>query len=309
MSTFAKAGFKSSNYESFRPRYPSSFYKLLMEYVGRPKVDKTIDLGCGSGQATYALLNFSKNVFGLDLSPPMIETANKVKHKKLQELGIDDAKRIEFQVSAVEDFEAPASSFDLITAAECIHWFKNYPKFFEAAARQLRPNGVLAYWYYIDPVVVGFEGPHDTTRSPQQIRSRAFEIYQKYVYDDPKYLGPHWDSPGRDILREQLVEVDSYVPKDLFTDVKVQKYQPSTDGELQLTDADLHLVREKISLMDFANYISTYSLFHNYSEATKKGAEFLELMVKQFEEELGWDRQETLLDLHWNSGYTFMRKK
>lgn len=309
MSTFAKAGFKSSNYNSFRPRYPTSFYKLLMEYVGRLEVERTIDLGCGSGQATYSLLKYSQNVFGLDLSPPMIATANKVKHNKLQELGIDDDKRIDFQVCAVEEFEAPAASFDLITAAECIHWFKNYPKFFEAAARQLKPKGVLAYWYYVDPVVVSFKGPHDSSRTPQELSRRAYEIYNKFVYEDPQYLGPHWDQPGRNILRDVLIEVDSNVPETLYTDVKVQKYKPSTDGNLKLTDADLHLVREKTTLIDYTNYISTYSLFHNYSEATKKGAELLELMIKTFEEELGWDRHETLLDLHWTSGYTFMRKK
>lgn len=314
MSTFAKAGFKSANYNSFRPHYPPSFYKILTEYIGNEagkkgdKVGKTIDLGCGTGVATYPLLQFSQNVVGLDLSPPMIETANSLKAAKLKELGIQDESRIEFGVCAVEDFDAPPNSYDLITAAECIHWFKDYPKFFEAAAKHLKPNGVLAYWFYVDPVVVNFEGPHNEKMLAVETMHRAQQIYLLYVYEDPKGLGVHWDRPGRDILRNLLREVDAQIPQDLFRDVKTQKYVPSVDGLLQLTPQDLRLVREKITLKDFTNYISTYSLFHNYSESTGAGAEFLEKMIQEFETELGWDREKTLLDLNWTSGYTFMRK-
>lgn len=308
MSTFAKAGFKSVNYNSFRPHYPPSFYNLLMEYVGRPEVENTIDLGCGSGQALYPLLQYSKHVVGLDLSPPMIETANSLKLKKLQEIGISDESRIAFQVCAVEDFEAPPASFDLITAAECIHWFKDYPKFFEAAARQLRPNGVLAYWFYVDPNIVSFVGPSDSTKKTSEIIANATEIYNRFVYDEPQYLGKHWEQPGRSIIRNLLQEVDSEIPQNLFTDVVIKKYQPTLDGKLSPAADDLSLVRKNITIVDFVNYISTYSLYHNYCEATQKGPELLELIISTFEKELGWDREKTMLETHWTSGYTFMKK-
>lgn len=308
MSTFAKAGFKSVNYNSFRPHYPPSFYNLLMEYVGKPEVENTIDLGCGSGVALYPLLKFSKHVVGLDLSPPMIETANSLKSKKLAEIGISDENRIEFDVCAVEDFEAPPASFDLITAAECIHWFKDYPKFFEAAARQLRPNGVLAYWFYVDPNIVSFTGPSDTTKTTSELIAKAAKIYSDFVYEDPKYLGKHWEQPGRSIIKKLLKEVDSKIPSNLFADVKIKKYQPTLDGKLRPASDDLRLVRENITIVDFVNYISTYSLYHNYCEATQKGPELLEEITATFENELGWDREKTMLEAHWTSGYTFMRK-
>lgn len=308
MSTFAKAGFKSVNYNSFRPQYPPSFYNLLMDYVGASEVDNTIDLGCGSGQALYPLLKYSKHVVGLDLSAPMIETANSLKAKKLKEIGVNEESRISFQVCAVEDFEAPPASFDLITAAECIHWFKNYPKFFKAAARQLRPNGVLAYWFYVDPNIVSFTGPSDTSRNPSELIVQATKIYNRFVYEDPRYLGKYWEQPGRSIIRNLLQEVDSEIPQNLFTDVKIRKYQPTLDGKLNPAADDLRLVRERITIVDFVNYISTYSLYHNYCEATQNGPELLELIITAFEQELGWDREKTMLNTHWTSGYTFMRK-
>lgn len=309
MSTFAKTGFRSGNYNSLRPHYPESFYKILMEYIGKDKVEKTIDLGCGSGVATYPLLKWSKRVFGLDLSPPMIQTANSLKAKKLEELSISDENRIDFEVCAVEDFEAPPSSFDLITAAECIHWFKDYSKFFSAAALQLKTNGVLAYWFYVDPVIVSFEGPHDASKRVQELLRQASSIYMKFVYDDPQYLKKHWEQPGRNILSDYLQKVDSNIPTDLFTDIKIQKYHPTFDRKLSPSEKDLRIIGEKVTLVDYVNYLSTYSLFHNYSELTNKGPELWELIVSTFEKELGWNRNKTLIDICWHTGYTFMRKK
>lgn len=308
MSTFAKAGFKSSNYNSFRPKYPASFYKTLMEYVGKPKVNNTIDLGCGTGQATFELLKFSKNVVGLDLSPSMIKTANSLVGKKLEDLGIDDASRISFQVSAVEDFEAPPESFDLITCAECIHWFKDYDTFFRSAASQLTPGGVLAYWYYVDPVIVSFSGSSTSALSDVAIKDKAMEIYRKYVYADPAYLGPHWEQPGRFKLQNFLVETDKHIPNSLFKDVKTKKYVPRTLGDVTFADDDLQLFRKEIKLQDFSNYLSTYSSYHAYSE-NNNGPELLEKIVSEMESQLGWNRDTTLLDIEWYAGYTFMTKR
>lgn len=309
MSTFAKSGFRSLNYNSFRPHYPPSFYKILVDYVGSLQVADTIDLGCGTGVATFPLLNISKNVVGLDLSPLMIETANKLKAERLKEMGIADESRISFSVSAVEDFEAPAESFDLITAAECIHWFKDYDKFFAAAARQLKPGGTLAYWYYVDPVIVGFSGPYKKDLDPVAVKDKAMQLYRKFAYEDPKYLGLHWERPGRSYLQNFLVEVDKHIPYSLYKDVKVNKYVPITSGEVKYGPEDLELAKTGISLKDYTNYFSTFSSYHNYNEATGKGEEVIELFTKACEEELGWDRNSTTLDLEWYAGYTFMKKK
>ena len=99
MTTFSKTNFKSLNYNSFRPHYPPSFYKILADYVTKVElplpinlpIDKTIYLGCGTGVATYPLLNISTNVIGVDLSLKMIETANSLIEKNLQTLGIKNS--------------------------------------------------------------------------------------------------------------------------------------------------------------------------------------------------------------------------
>ncbi|GEQ69329.1 hypothetical protein JCM33374_g3000 [Metschnikowia sp. JCM 33374] len=307
MSTFAKANFKSLNYNSFRPQYPPAFYQTLLNYTGKTKLSNVIDLGCGTGVASFPLLNFSENVIGLDLSGSMIEGANKLKEKRLHEMGIIDQSRIRFEVAAVEDFHAPPESFDLIAAAECIHWFKDYDKFFASAARQLRPGATLAYWYYVDPLIVDFEGPSAEGLSKQEILSKVMNLYEHMVYRDGTLLGPHWEQPGRSILQGFLAEVDKHIPQELFTDIKIRKYMPHE--KKAYADDDLQLVRKNISLADYTNYISTYSSFHNYQEATGKGQQFLNSFLESCEKDLGWDREKTTLTLEWYAGYTFMKKK
>ena len=135
MSTFSKTNFKSLNYNSFRPHYPPSFYQILSKYIQEPiPVSNTIDLGCGTGVASYPLLNISHNVIGLDLSPNMVDTANSLISKNLEQLGINDTSRIKFIRGAVEDFVKQSNDigkYDLITAAQCIHWFQDYKLFFK----------------------------------------------------------------------------------------------------------------------------------------------------------------------------------
>lgn len=307
MTTFAKTGFKSINYNSFRPSYPPSFYDTLIDFYGKKRVGKTIDLGCGTGVATFPLLNFSDYVLGLDLSPLMIEAANKLKSERLAQMGISDESRIEFQQGAVETMKQENESFDLITAAECVHWFQDFGLFFKAAAAMLKPNGVLAYWYYVDPVFVGFSGPYDQKRSKEEILQAALEIYAKYAYEDPKWLRDYWEQPGRNILRNGLKLVDEHIPEGLFKEVKIKKFNPDPRKPLEYSDDDLQLVKKDITLGHFIKYMTTFSSYHNFEEATGDKLGLEASVLKDFEA-LGWDKDETKVDVAWYSGYTFLRK-
>lgn len=319
MTTFSKTGFKTLNYNSFRPHYPVSFYKILAEYVtkGQPShlpISTAIDLGCGTGVATYPLLNLSQHAIGLDLSPSMIETANSLIDQRLAELEISDNSRIAFKVGSTEDFvnqganDIPHESVDLITAAQCIHWFQDYDSFFESAAKLLKKGGTLAYWYYVDPIITNVYGP-GISSLPEKLR-RAVDLYSKYVYDDERYIGPHWEQPGRNILKYNLKEVNERIPKQLYEDVTIQRYNPDpSEPDVLPGDKDLCLIQKKVPISRFEQYLSTYSGFHNYKEATGNEENIIEKFFMELQNELGWDRETTEVDLVFNTGYTFLTKK
>lgn len=322
MTTFSKTGFKSLNYNSFRPHYPASFYKILENYAIKDGVltsplNKSIDLGCGSGVATYPLLNFSKKVVGIDLSELMIDTANSLKVKRLQELGIKDDSVINFEQGSAESFleniESKGElreSFDLLTAAQCIHWFQDHELFFKNASQLLKKGGVLSYFYYLDPIITKFSDKRPN-QSSEFVINRAIEIYNKYVYDDDRYMGKSWEQPGRNILKSELESVDQVIPHDLYNDIKIKKFQAKSkinNGIVEYDDDDLKLVKVDSTLQDLADYFGTYSAYHNFKQSTGDKVNLIESYISELELEFGWDRKTTKVDITWNAGYTFMRK-
>ncbi|KAI5950415.1 hypothetical protein CANMA_005343 [Candida margitis] len=319
MTTFSKSGFKTLNYNSFRPHYPPSFYKVLSQYVQKGQqqhelpVAKAIDLGCGTGVATYPLLNFVRYVIGLDLSPSMINTANSLVPQRLKEMGIDPSdSRITFQVGSAESFvnssdNVEASSVDLITAAQCIHWFQDYDSFFQSSAKLLKSGGTLAYFYYIDPMIVNFSGPSQGIK--EDILEKAYEVYLKFAYNDPNLIGPHWEQPGRNILKNFCEEVNSHIPRDEFTDITINTYKASATNPSADTAQELDLKKLNISLQEYLAYFETYSGFHNYKEKTGNVDLIKADFVKELVDATGWDLEKTKVDLVWNTGYTFIRKK
>lgn len=341
MTTFSKTNFKSLNYNSFRPHYPPSFYKILADYVTKVElplpinlpIDKTIDLGCGTGVATYPLLNISTNVIGVDLSLKMIETANSLIEKNLQTLGINNSTltpRIKFITGSVEEFvkqqqqnkdhsvasTLEPNSIDLITAAQCIHWFQDYDSFFQNCHQLLKNDtGVLAYFFYNDPKIVGFLGPAREDIPKEEILKLSYQVYNKYVYDDDNYIGQYWEQPGRNILKHFCQQVNEKIPRDLYTDIVINTFKPSIEknnsGNTSIAneEVDLDLKKIGISIQDYIDYISTYSGFHNYKEVTGNDDLLTNEFVKEVIEVTGWDLAKTKIDLVWNTGYTFIRKR
>lgn len=308
MATFSKTTFKTLNYNSFRPHYPASFYKTLENFVKSEnlveRIQDTLDIGCGTGIATYDLLNISDRVEGIDHSATMVETCNKLKTERYQQLGITDESRIKFSVGNL-DHLPEGKSYDLITAAQCLHWCKDFPKFFEEAYTRLNTNGVLSYWYYVDPFVTDFEGSSKFDK-PTSLK-KVNEIYMKYAYNDPDLLGPHWEQPGRDLIKNFYKGINKDIPQKLYKDITIDSYSPASENfSLPDESKNLSLVKEDISVLDIQNYLSTYSAYHNFISLNPKST-LLDDYVKEVYDTLGWS-DDTKITLVWNTGYSFLRK-
>lgn len=317
MTTFSKFNYNALNYNSFRPHYPASFYKILNDYVhkGVPSqqlVKNSVDLGCATGITTYPLLSLSENVIGLDLSQKMIDGANSLLAQRCAELGVEDHTRIKFEQGSASEFleshKDLANGIDLITAAQCIHWFGDYNLFFNSAANLLKSGGTLAYWYYSDPIVVGYSGCESDPLKTQKLK-RAKDIYLKYVYEDLNFLGPYWEQPGRGILKNNLRTVNDSIPKNLFEHITIKNYEPAYESYTPPDELDLNLEKKSIPLDDFINYLRTYSSYHKFKNETGDSVNMIELFLSDLEKYLGWDRTTTKIDLVWNTGYTFLTKK
>lgn len=133
-------GRHSDDYAAYRPGPPDSFYERL-DAVITIRGSRSVDLGTGPGLIALALAARGSSVVGLDLSPRQIATAQRV----AMERGL--AHAVHFAVARAESTGLPAAAFDLITAAQCWHWFDRERALLEVR-RILRPGGILSIIHY-----------------------------------------------------------------------------------------------------------------------------------------------------------------
>ena len=131
-------------YVQFRPDYPDSVVRTMVEYYASNNTDTTVDsghgtavdVGCGSGQSTYPLRQHFNKVIGIDVSEKQIEHAK----KKYSD--------VEFKVGPGENLQFLENcSVNLITTAQAMHWM-NHDAFYREVDRVLKPGGTLAVYGY-----------------------------------------------------------------------------------------------------------------------------------------------------------------
>ncbi len=94
--------------------------------------ERILEVGCGTGRWLAELHSAGRRVYGLDLSPGMLQQA--YQRKGPFRLTCGDASRLPF----------PASSFDLVFCVNALHHFTHPCTFVSEARRLLRPGGTLA---------------------------------------------------------------------------------------------------------------------------------------------------------------------
>lgn len=202
-----------------------------------------LDIGCGHGLIARALSPHFHRVVASDPSAGMVEQARRM---------TDDAK-ITFQQGHAENLSelvGPAS-VDMAVAGQAAHWF-DHGAVWRELARAVKPGGTVAFWGYLDNVLVGAE--------------QATAVMEKFFYGfgevAPGFegMGPYWEQPGRNILRGLLRSVE--VPGDHWKDVTRIEHEPGKqDG------ADGSWLRKKMKLGEVEAYTRTFSSYQSWKDA------------------------------------------
>ncbi|CAI4038644.1 hypothetical protein SMKI_05G2590 [Saccharomyces mikatae IFO 1815] len=298
MSTFSASDFNSKRYSSSRPSYPSEFYKIIDEYH-KGERNLLVDVGCGPGTATLQMVKELKpfdQIIGSDLSATMIKTAEIIKNGSP-----DTYKNVSFRVSPSDNFEFLGSGLvdkqkvDMITAVECAHWF-DFDKFLQSVYANLRKDGTIAIWGYADPVF------------PEYPEFDELMIEVPYGKDA---LGPYWEQPGRARLRTMLK--NSNLDPVRFHDIQVSYFNAkdvrNKERLHQNTEKPL-FIRKQITLVEFAEYIRTWSAYHQWKQDPKNRDK--KDIADWFIEESLRRRPEltanTKVEVVWNTFYKFGRR-
>lgn len=283
MSVYSDKTFRAVDYNKFRPTYPQSIFDKVISYHGK-KINLLIDLGCGPGEGTLPFAKFDQveQVIGTDASQVMVDLASNL--NTYEKVSFEKATGEDLSVIGIED-----NSVDVITAAECSHWF-NHEIWFREMSRVLKDGGTLAYWSYIDAGIM--EDPV------------ANEINEQFIYLDPRYCGPLWQQPGKEHLRIGMRGVDYFLSKNKnFEQIETKLYDPTSDDAA----TELYIERQ-MTIGDFMNLLDTWSAVHSWRKIHKDETDILDLWFQEFEKRLNWSK-DTPVKIVWETHYTLAKRK
>lgn len=149
---------QSSQYAKFRPTYPQALYDFLLSHVKDTKL--AWDCATGNGQVASELAKRFDKVYATDISKNQLANAVQLPN-------------IIYKLEQAEHTNFSDHSFDLITVAQAIHWFK-FDEFYAEVKRTLKPDGIFA--------AIGY--------GIMQITPAIDEVVH-YLYKD--ILGNYWD--------------------------------------------------------------------------------------------------------------------
>jgi len=125
-------GAAAEQYDRHRPSYPAAAIDWIVATAGLQPGARVVDVGCGTGIATRLFAGRGLATVGIDPSEEMLAFARRNGGAYL---------RAEATATGLA-----SSSADLVSAAQCFHWFDLGPALAEFR-RVLRPGGwCAAFW-------------------------------------------------------------------------------------------------------------------------------------------------------------------
>ncbi len=130
----------TDDYVTCRPGPPASYYERIDEIVSLSG-SRSLDLATGPGTVALEFAARGSSVTGIDIAEEQIAAAERLAKERSLE------SRARFEVGRAEETGLDAGAFDLVTAAQCWHWF-DHDAVMSEIRRVLRPGGVLAIVHY-----------------------------------------------------------------------------------------------------------------------------------------------------------------
>jgi SAM-dependent methyltransferase len=122
----------AGDYDRHRPSYPTALVDWLIETTCRPPA-RVADVGCGTGIATRLLARCGFEVVGIDPSEEMLGYARR-------------AGLARYVCAHAAATALAPGSVELVTAAQCFHWFDAVPTLAEIGRVLTRGGWCAAFW-------------------------------------------------------------------------------------------------------------------------------------------------------------------
>ena len=189
---------QSAIYAKYRPAYPPQLYDFILEHVRNKQT--AWDCATGNGQAAKELAKVFDKVYATDISQKQIENA-------VQQ------PNIFYSVQPAEQTNFPNDSFDLITVAQALHWFR-FDDFYTEVKRVAKANSIFAGWAYS---LLHISGEID-----RLIEHHHYNVLGNYWDEERKYVDEEYsnipfpykkiDAPGFTISYDWTIdELEGYL--------------------------------------------------------------------------------------------------
>jgi trans-aconitate 2-methyltransferase len=98
--------------------------------------ENILDIGCGDGKLTLEIAKRlgTGSIHGIDVSPSMVEFAQKTQKQKNLSFSVADARSFKLD-----------KKFDIIVSFTTLHWIKEYEQVIQRAKEHLKPNGQIYF--------------------------------------------------------------------------------------------------------------------------------------------------------------------
>jgi SAM-dependent methyltransferase len=128
----------AAEYDRHRPAYPDELIDLASEVAGIGSGDHVLEIGCGTGQLTRALLARGMHVTALEPGQNLMALAQQ---------NLAGTGGVEFVHAQFEDAPLPRERFRAVFSASAFHWLDPAVSW-QKAADVLTPGGTLALIQY-----------------------------------------------------------------------------------------------------------------------------------------------------------------
>lgn len=162
--------------ESLRHRTGPDLVRLV-ELTEANATDAALDIATGGGHTALAVAPHVKHVVASDLTPRMLEAAEKFIRSK----GVEN---VEFVEADAEDLPFDDASFDIVTCRVAPHHFGDPQSFVNEVARVLRPGGRFVLMDSLgpdDPELDDFINEMEARRDATHVRSYTLAKWLEFI--------------------------------------------------------------------------------------------------------------------------------
>ncbi len=178
----------ATRYAKGRPDFHSNTIGRIQDYLFHGKrVGRALDIACGTGLSTKALLDIADEVYGTDISESMLALAHA-------------PDKIRYSMAAAEQQPFDDHFFELITVSSGVHWF-DIDRFLAESCRLLKSRGWLTI--YENHFIAEMEGQENFT-------NWFPDVYLKQFPSPPRNNSYDWSDDNLRQMGLQLIHEDRF---------------------------------------------------------------------------------------------------